>query len=202
MDTAWIGILGTVVGFVGGGIFSLINSRMNNKHQIELEYTKAGIARKDNLAKELRSQIWLVASYMMNVQYSMEWAIERNSVEKTNYVELYNREVHDIFPKLLGALAEVASLNEDAYKKLAALEKDLHSLDREIIPYLMGIESTTEPNGNPQSNPKLTALSELYKHCNERVIAMSNRILSTVSETLKEVEKTNSNSSGSTKNKP
>lgn len=143
MDQAIAGLIGAVI----GACIVIINTLITNRHQLTLEAEKARLAEEAELSKELRSRIADVAHEMLSAQHSMEWvcwfASEGADIDK-DMVSNYHSEIHLHFPRLLGSLAVVASLNVDVYEELALLADKLYQVDSDIAQAMLTYG--TEPN--------------------------------------------------------
>jgi len=136
MNPAFIGLIGAIVGAIIGGGTAILNSHLNSGYQLQLEKEKGLIARRDTLSKELRSCVAEVAREMLSAQHSMEWvcwsAAKGPHLVSEELIAQYQKEIHGTFPKLLGALAAVSSLNVGSYKALAALAEQIYTVDEKI----------------------------------------------------------------------
>ena len=132
MDSAIAGLIGAVI----GACVVILNSFISNRHQLNLEKEKSRLTQQAELSKELRDQIANVAQAMLLAQHSMEWvcwyAKEGSNVIDNSIISNYHREIHDCFPKLLGYLTVVASLDKNAYEKLASLAEKIYEIDSKI----------------------------------------------------------------------
>lgn len=152
MNPAFIGLIGAVVGAIIGAGTAILNSYLSSRYQLKLENEKGLIARRDALSKELRGYVAEVAREMLSAQHSMEWvcwsAKKGRHLVNEELVTQYHKEIHGTFPKLLGALANVSSLDVDAYKALAALADQLYKVDAKIADalaqYKVAPEQTAE----------------------------------------------------------
>jgi hypothetical protein len=102
---------------IGSG-FTILKSWIDGRSQARLEKAKAEWSRDNAVATELRTHVATVARELFAAQHSIEWLCSKtdgNSELTKEDVERYDTEIHATFPKLLGALATVSSLNERAY---------------------------------------------------------------------------------------
>jgi hypothetical protein len=131
MDAATAGLVGAAI---GGGV-ALLKSVVDGWSQHRLEKAKADWARANVVGTELRAHVANAARELLAAQHSMEWLTSHTdpgSVLTSAVVENYHTEIHSIFPKLLGALATVSSIDETAYRELAALADRVFELDSAI----------------------------------------------------------------------
>lgn len=161
MDSAAAGLIGAVI----GACVVLVNSVITNRHQLALEAEKARLGKQAELSRELRSWIADVAHEMLSVQHSMEWvcwfAFRGASIGK-DMISSYQSEIHLHFPKLLGNLAVVASLNMGVYEKLASLAETLYGLDSHIAIAMLEHEKDPDELSRRLASlyPQATALYE------------------------------------------
>lgn len=158
MDAAIIGLVGVLIGGIISSITTFVTTRLNNQHQLRLEQKKATITKRNTLDKELRSQVAEVAREMLSAQHSMEWvcwhAVHASGLIDGIIADEYHKEIHVTFPKLLGDLAVVASLNSSTYEKLTSLANKLYAIDGKIA------EALVHYKKSPQESTKV--LKECY----------------------------------------
>jgi hypothetical protein len=115
LDTAVAGLLGAAI---GGGV-AILKSFIDGRSQRNLEQAKAKWSREGTVATELRTHVATVARELLSAQHSMEWLCWQTQQGSKQLDEKavtdYHGEIHATFPKLLGALAAVSSLNARAY---------------------------------------------------------------------------------------
>jgi hypothetical protein len=142
MDAAEAGLIGAAI---GGGV-AILKSAIDGWSQRKLEKAKAEWSRDNTVGAELRAHVATVARELFDVQHSIEWLCSKtdgNSELTKEDVERYDTEIHASFPKLLGALATVSSLNERAYNDLSVLAKHLFEIDGKIAGALRGFSTST-----------------------------------------------------------
>lgn len=170
MDPAVAGLLGAAI---GGGL-TLLKSVVDGWSNRKLERAKADWVRENAVATELRSHIATVARELLSIQHSMEWLCSATDFggELTPAVmENYHLEIHGAIPRLLGALAAVASIDESTYQNLSELADNVFGLDSKLAAALRGyLES---PSLTSQAVAGLRApIAELYKQLPQRIAAV------------------------------
>ena len=164
MDAAVAGLIGAAIGAVAGlmGAFftSIVQSRIEEK--------KWRRSKQDTLSKELRLQIAEVSRKMLVAQHSMEWitwyAREGPKHLDKKMISEYNKEIHDAFPELLGALAITAALNLDIYNQLSIIADEIYGIEGRIAKALFLFDEAPEEciEKLAKYNSEATAF---YKNC-------------------------------------
>jgi hypothetical protein len=146
MDAAEAGLIGAAI---GGGV-AILKSWIDGRSQVKLEKAKAEWSKENAVAAELRTHVATVARELFAVQHSIEWLCSKtdeNSELSVEDVDRYDTEIHTTFPKLLGALATVSSLNEQAYNDLSVLAFSLFKIDGKIARALRGFSTAVSKMG-------------------------------------------------------
>jgi hypothetical protein len=170
MDPAIAGLLGA---FIGGGL-ALLKPLVDGWSNRKLEREKAAWVRDNTVATEFRSHIAAVAREVLSIQHSMEWLCSATDAggELTPAVMAnYHVEIHSATPKLLGALATVASIDESTYENLSKLADDVFDLDSKLAAALRGYLDS--PSLTSQAVASLRApITKLYKQLPKRIAAV------------------------------
>jgi hypothetical protein len=142
LDAAVAGLLGAAI---GGGV-AILKSFIDGRSQRNLEQAKAQWSREGTVATELRTHVATVARELLSAQHSMEWLCwqtQRGSKQlDEKAVTDYHGEIHATFPKLLGALAAVSSLNARAYKELSVLADKVFAIEGKIAAALVDFKTS------------------------------------------------------------
>jgi hypothetical protein len=148
ISAEWQAVLTALFGAVLGYLGSMITTKRANAFQLQLEGKKAALTRRETLDQELRSQVAEAGRGMLSAQHSMEWvcwyADQAPKLLDKEIVTAYQKEIHVTFPKLLGDLAGVASLNQQIYESLASLASSVYSLDGKIAGALARFKKTPD----------------------------------------------------------
>jgi hypothetical protein len=95
----------------------------------------------------------------------MEWLCaltDGDAVLSTPAVETYHAEIHATFPKLLGAMATVSSLNERVFQDLLVLADQIFVIDSEIAAALRGFPLSA-PAASAKVARQRAAATTMYK---------------------------------------
>ena len=95
----------------------------------------------------------------------MEWLCsltDQGGPLSAEAVETYHAEIHAIFPKLLGALATVSSLDDRAYWALSKPVEDVFAIDGAIADALRGFSASPTTASAEVSKRRADATS-LYR---------------------------------------
>jgi uncharacterized membrane-anchored protein YhcB (DUF1043 family) len=139
------GLIGTVIGIVLTGVIGLAKTKMDASIQERLEKAKAKFSLDNAVAAELRTHVAMVARELFSVQHSIEWLYSQtdDNSQLTREDKLrYDGEIHTSFPKLLGALATVASLDRQTYDDFFVLAQGLFQIDNDIAKALRGFDAS------------------------------------------------------------
>jgi hypothetical protein len=131
MDAAAAALIGAAI---GGGV-AILKSFIDGWSQRKLEKAKAAWSRDNTVGTELRGHVATVARELLAAQHSLEWVCsltDQGRQLSASAVEGYHAEIHATFPKLLGALAAVSSLDDRAYRDLSELAEKVFAIDGAI----------------------------------------------------------------------
>jgi hypothetical protein len=151
MDAAIAGLLGAVI---GGGV-ALLKSFIDGRTAHRLELDKARLAHRGAVETELRME-WICSS------------TDGKSVLSGDKVSNYHAEIHESFPRLLGALAAVASLNDVAYKALLELANKVFKVDQQIAKALRDYENSPQM-ASANVSAHRNAATELYEELPRKI---------------------------------
>jgi hypothetical protein len=160
LDAAVAGLLGAAI---GGGV-AILKSFIDGRSQRNLEEAKAKWSREGTVATELRLHVATVARELLSAQHSMEWLCwqtqQGSKLLDEKAVTDYHGEIHATFPKLLGALAAVSSLNDRAYNELSVLADKVFAIEGKIAAALVGfkISAQAATSGVAEQHASATSL--------------------------------------------
>ncbi len=158
--------LAALTGAIVGGMAAIAGSLIIGLIQIRTEKQKWLRAKQDESAAQLRFQIAEVARKMLSAQHSMEWiawyAAYTPQHLSQEMASNYEREIHKVFPELLGSLAVTASLSLDAYNRLTPLAEEIYELDPRISRALVSFKVSPLESAKAVS-ATLPKATELYK---------------------------------------
>ena len=161
MDAATAGLIGAAI---GGGV-AIIKSFVDGWSQRRLERAKAEWARSNVVETELRAHVAAVARELLAAQHSMEWLCsltDGGAVLSQAAVERYHAEIHATFPKLLGALATVSSVEDRVYRELSSLSDKVFELDGVIANALRAFDGSP-PKASAEVAKQRSGATELYR---------------------------------------
>jgi hypothetical protein len=161
MDAATAGLVGAAL---GGGV-TILKSFVDSLSQRRLEMAKAQWGREGLLDTELRTHVASVARELLSAQHSMEWLCaltDGDTVLSQAAVDTYHLEIHATYPKLLGAIATVSSLNERAYQDLVVIADKVFAIDNTITEALRGFQSSPTSASSTVSKQRAAATA-LYR---------------------------------------
>lgn len=161
MDAATAGLIGAVL---GGGV-ALVTSLIDGWNSRKLEAAKAQWGQEHAVGAELRGHVGAVARHLLSCQHSMEWLCaltDDGGVLTQKSVETYHREIHATFPKLLGGLATVSSLDSRLYAELERLAEEVFRIDGKIADALKKFDRAPAEASREVSTQRIDA-TELYR---------------------------------------
>jgi len=127
---------GAFLGAIAGAVVALTTSIITNIVSTRNERAKSEAAKHAAHVEALRGSVATVFSYFFAIQHAINWltwiAKFDPSALDAESIKSYDNEVHDAMPKLLGAMATVASLNLNVYDDLQQLCERLYDLDRTV----------------------------------------------------------------------
>lgn len=92
--------------------------------------------REDAIAAEYRKEVRIAATTMASALHSMRWltwtAHEKPSAITREKIEDYDKEMHQLLPKITGSLAAIAALDSDTYRSFRSVAEGLFALDDRI----------------------------------------------------------------------
>jgi hypothetical protein len=161
MEAATAGLVGAAL---GAGV-TILKSLVDSYSLRKLESAKAQWTRAAAIDSELRTHVASVARELLSAQHSMEWLCaltDGDAVLSTPAVETYHAEIHATFPKLLGAMATVSSLNERVFQDLLVLADQIFVIDSEIAAALRGFPLSA-PAASAKVARQRAAATTMYK---------------------------------------
>ena len=161
MDATSAGLVGAII----GAIAVLANSVFNGRSQRQLEKIKADWSARSNVDNEFRAHVAMVARELMSAQHSMEWLCahtDGGAQLDRKSVSTYHAEVHASFPRLLGALASVSTLDANAHRELFALAEKVFAVDAALAAALAGFRTSPTTASELVAAQRATA-TRLYR---------------------------------------
>lgn len=161
MDSATAALVGAAI---GGGV-AIIKSFVDSWSQRRLEKAKAEWVRSNAVETELRAHVATVARELLAAQHSMEWLCARTDGGadlSEAAVTRYQDEIHEGFPKLLGALATVSSVDDRVYRELSGLSDRVFELDGLIANALRSFEGSAS-GASAEIAKQRSRATELYR---------------------------------------
>jgi hypothetical protein len=117
-----------MVGLIAGGV-ALWNESRKRRQEREHERKRQRQEREREREKQRRLSAAEVFKEMFVLQHEVEWltwhALHEPQSVNNDMRHKYNEAVHVSIPKLLGQLAVLASLDEEAYKRLVPIADEL-----------------------------------------------------------------------------
>lgn len=158
-DTALVaagltGVLGLVAAVVAGIVALRVES---TRRAADLERARVASVRSD--AAEVFRHVFVL-------QHEMEWltwhAGHRPGTPDERMVTAYEAAVHEAYPRLMGALAALASSDLDLYDELAAVVDDVYRVEGRIGVLISGLVG--DPGGRAEA---VAALAEMGEEARE-----------------------------------
>lgn len=119
-----------------GGIAAVLGALVLGFVAVGNETRRRRWERADNERRALRAQAALVFEQVFVLQHEMEWltwhAHRRPAAVRSELTEAYEDAVHRAYPRLLGAMAVLASLDLKLYNLLLPLTEQLFALESDI----------------------------------------------------------------------
>lgn len=127
------------------GSVSLIGALVAAAVALRNESRQRLAVRRDAETQALRSQAAETFRYMFLLQHEMEWltwhAVHRPKDVGPRMAEIYESAVHNGYPKLLGAMAVLASLDMESYKQIVPLVERIYDAENQVGQLLAGLDS-------------------------------------------------------------
>jgi hypothetical protein len=163
------GVLGLVAAVVAG----IVALRVESTRRAS-EHERARIA-------SIRTDAAEVFRHVFVLQHEMEWltwhAGHRPGAPDDRMVTAYEAAVHEAFPRLMGALAALASSDLDLYAELAAVVDEVYVVEGRIGVLISGLVG--DPGGRAEAVTALAAMGEevreLYRTLPPRMAAAMRR---------------------------
>lgn len=119
-----------------GGIAAVLGALVLGFTAIRNETKRRVWERADDERRALRAQAALVFEQVFVLQHEMEWltwhADRRPAALCSGFTEAYEEAVHKAYPRLLGAMAVLASLDLKLYNLLLPLTEQLFAFESDI----------------------------------------------------------------------
>ncbi len=133
ITAVWLGLATGLGGALIGGLLTIVNTTVINRFETKRNEEKAKSEEQGNILKNIRTQVAEVGREMLSMQHSMEWICWHGAhapqLIDDHVISQYENEVHTIYPRLLGALCVLASMDLSLYNELLLLSKELYALD-------------------------------------------------------------------------
>jgi len=147
-----------------GGFAALVGALVAGGTALRNETRRRSAVLKDVERQALRTQAAEVFRHIFALQHEMEWltwhAVNRPKGLDSRMTASYESAVHDVYPKLLGAMAVLASMNIYLYQELVPMVDRIYEMDGEIGSHITGLGGRRTRRG---SLAKLKQLSEPVK---------------------------------------
>ena len=134
-----------VIAGVIGGFAALVAALVAAGVAVRNETRRREEARRDAERQALRGQAAEVFRHMFTVQHEMEWltwhAVNRPAELSPEMTATYEAAVHKAYPRLLGAMAVLASMNLDLYDRLNLLTEKIYAAEGNIGTLITGLHS-------------------------------------------------------------
>ena len=147
-----------------GGLAALVGALVAGGVALRNETRRRSTVRQDVERQALRAQAAEVFRYMFVFQHEMEWltwhAFNRPKNLDSQMTATYETAVHDGYPRLLGAMAVLASMNMALYQRLVPMVDRIYEMEGEIGRLITGLDSRRTRGG---SLAKLKQLNEPVK---------------------------------------
>jgi hypothetical protein len=128
-----------------GGLTALIAALVAGAVALRNESHRRSAARKDVDRQTLRAQAAEVFRQMFVLQHEMEWltwhAANRPKSLNSQMTRAYESSVHDSYPRILGAMAVLASMDIGLYRRLEPLMERLFEAESQIGGLINGLSS-------------------------------------------------------------
>jgi hypothetical protein len=125
-QAAWFGAL-------IGGIFALTGVVITNVVALRNERLRQEAGARTARIEALRRYAGLAFGEFFSAQHSIEWitwyAVHDSDALNDEFVKSYDDEIHRAFPKMVAAMAMVASLDLDAYGRMRPILDRLYQLE-------------------------------------------------------------------------
>lgn len=128
-----------------GGLTALVAALVAGAVALRNESHRRSAARKDVDRQALRAQAAEVFRQMFVLQHEMEWltwhAANRPKSLNSQMTRTYESSVHDSYPRILGAMAVLASMDIGLYRRLEPLMERLFEAESRIGCLINGLIS-------------------------------------------------------------
>jgi hypothetical protein len=153
VDQGQAAIIAAIIALFGALVVGVVTLR-NESARREAEHQEAAL-------QELRQRAADVFAQLFVVQHEMEWltwhAVNNPTAVDSQFGKNYEATVHSGYPKLLAAMASVASLDMAVYDYLFPLNEEVYLLESRIAGALVPII-----NGTPDHGSSLAELQALH----------------------------------------
>jgi hypothetical protein len=143
LDNAIAALIGAAI----GGAITFLSTFVDRWSQRSLERKKVEWTREHMVDAEFREHVTAVARELLSAQHSIEWLCSKTGHGQplhSKAVDDYHAEIHSAFPKLLGALAAVSTIDGRAYKELFGLAEKIFAIDSAIASSLQSFDTSPE----------------------------------------------------------
>lgn len=125
-----------IFGAAIAALVALFVALYNSWRQSKLEYEKWLRAREDETDKEFRLALADLTRKIVQGTHRIIWLAWKAKNEPKNLTEedfiLYDRQMAEIFPDIVGARVIVAALNRQVHAEITPFVRGLYSLDEEV----------------------------------------------------------------------
>lgn len=132
MESTFLALIPALLALISG----LVGGYWTGKRQTALEFQKWKRGRADDHAKEARLAVAELTRNLGAATHSMGWlawnARHRAKYLQADDIKTYDREMHELFPSITGALAVVSALSKALFKEMEPIVRQVYHLDEEI----------------------------------------------------------------------
>jgi hypothetical protein len=128
MSEVWAGLIAAGIGFLGGLLASLAQSRIEDQKWLR--------GREDEVTRDIRSAVAEVATKLASLAHSVLWftynASDSEQVLSREAIESYDREVHGLIAAVVGAQVRLAAYDKQLYEAVTPFVSRIINLTEEV----------------------------------------------------------------------
>jgi hypothetical protein len=154
------------------------------KHELAIKFEEAKwpIAREDALAAEFRVAIENTVLPMMSAVHSVCWltwfASEFSDEFTKEHLEKYDKEAHELLPKVSGYMVLVAAYDKKGFEVLRGHVNSLYELDSDVGTFAHALLKARKNNDDNNTRKNF----ERLKKCHDKAVEMADTIPSAVAD--------------------
>ncbi len=165
-----------ILGATIAAIVALFVALLNSWRQSKLEHEKWLRAREDETDKEFRLAIADLTKKIVQGTHQIIWLAWKAKNEPTNLKEedfvMYDKQMAEIFPEIVGARIMVAALNQNVHSDITPFVRRLYALDEEVAKARILFRETPEKG------------SETLAACYDKTIEFDGELLMRVTDVV------------------